>query len=94
MYDYVLQYGFDKDTEQFIQSIKNYLKENKIKDEERNWLPHITIDLIENLKKYSKQNKIKNLYLWTTPDNMVALKFYKKMGFYKMGDYRPANGTF
>ena len=25
-------------------------------------------------------NKIKNLYLWTTPDNKVALKFYEKMG--------------
>ena len=34
MYDYVLQYGFDKDTEQFIQNIQNYLKENKVKDEE------------------------------------------------------------
>lgn len=30
MYDYVLQYGFDKDTEQFIKSIQNYLKENFI----------------------------------------------------------------
>ena len=45
MYDYVLQYGFDKVTENFVKSIKNYLNENKIKDEERNWLPHITIDL-------------------------------------------------
>lgn len=45
MYDYVLQYGFDKETENFVQSIKGYLKENKIKDKERNWLPHITIDL-------------------------------------------------
>ena len=55
---------------------------------------NIATQLIENLKEYSKQNKIKNLYLWTTPDNKVALKFYEKMGFYKMGDYRPANGTF
>lgn len=55
---------------------------------------NIATELIENLKEYSKQNKIKNLYLWTTPDNKVALKFYEKMGFYKMGDYRPANGTF
>ena len=45
MYDYVLQYGFDKDTENFVQSIKNYLKQNRIKHEERHWLPHITIDL-------------------------------------------------
>ena len=55
---------------------------------------NIASELIENLKEYSKQNKIKKLYLWTTPDNKVALKFYEKMGFYKMGDYRPANGTF
>ena len=55
---------------------------------------NIASELIENLKEYSKQNKIRNLYLWTTPDNKVALKFYEKMGFYKMGDYRPANGTF
>ena len=41
MYDYVLQYGFNKVTENFVKSIKNYLNENKIKDEERNWLPHI-----------------------------------------------------
>ena len=55
---------------------------------------NIATELMEKLKEYSKQNKIKNLYLWTTPDNKVALKFYEKMGFYKMGDYRPANGTF
>lgn len=29
MYDYVLQYGFDKETEQEIQNIKHYLKDNK-----------------------------------------------------------------
>lgn len=45
MYDYVLQYGFDKNTQKTIQGIKEYLKENKIEDRERNWLPHITIDL-------------------------------------------------
>ena len=45
MYDYVLQYGFDTESKYYIQSIKDYLKNNKIIDRERNWLPHITIDL-------------------------------------------------
>lgn len=47
MYDYVLQYGFNKETEKKIQYIKDYLKDSKIKDRERNWLPHITIDLYD-----------------------------------------------
>ncbi len=45
MYDYVLQLGFDKETENYIQNIKNTLKENNIVDKEKNWRPHITIDL-------------------------------------------------
>lgn len=45
MYDYVLQYGFDKETQDYIQNIKNTLKSNNVADRERNWLPHITIDL-------------------------------------------------
>ena len=45
MYDYVLQYGFDHESKNYIQSIKDYLKNNGIIDKERNWLPHITIDL-------------------------------------------------
>ncbi len=45
MYDYVLQYGFDIKSKNYIQSIKDYLKNNGIVDRERNWLPHITIDL-------------------------------------------------
>ena len=32
MYDYVLQYGFDIESEKNIQNIKNYLKDNNIKD--------------------------------------------------------------
>ncbi len=44
-YDYVLQLGFDKQTEDFIQNIKNTLKEKNIIDKEKNWKPHITIDL-------------------------------------------------
>lgn len=47
MYDYVLQYGFDKETRDYIQSIKNTLKLNNVVDRERNWLPHITIDLYD-----------------------------------------------
>lgn len=45
MYGYVLQYGFDTESKYYIQSIKDYLKNNRIIDRERNWLPHITIDL-------------------------------------------------
>lgn len=45
MYDYVLQYGFDTESKYYIQSIKDYLKNNRIIDRKRNWLPHITIDL-------------------------------------------------
>ena len=45
MYDYVLQYGFDEKSQEYIQCIKDYLKANKIEDKERKWLPHITIDL-------------------------------------------------
>ncbi len=45
MYDYVIQLGFDKDTEAYIQNIKNTLKENHVMDKEKNWRPHITIDL-------------------------------------------------
>lgn len=47
MYDYVLQYGFDIESEKNIQNIKNYLKDNNIKDKERKWRPHITIDLYD-----------------------------------------------
>ena len=45
MYEYVLQFGFDTESKYYIQSIKDYLKNNRIIDRERNWLPHITIDL-------------------------------------------------
>ncbi len=56
MYDYVLQYGFDNNTEKYIQKIKQYIKANNIKDKERNWLPHITIDL------YNCNNKNEFIY--------------------------------
>lgn len=45
MYDYVLQLGFDRKTENYIQDIKNSLKENNVIDKEKKWRPHITIDL-------------------------------------------------
>ena len=66
MYDYVLQYGFDKDSHNKIQEIKSYLKTNGIQDRERGWLPHITIDLyncqnqdefIDNVDSIVKQVK-------------------------------------
>ena len=57
MYDYVLQFGFDIENQKYIESIKQYLKENKIKDKEKNWLPHITIDLYnsKNEKEFIKK---------------------------------------
>lgn len=55
---------------------------------------NIATKLIQNVKQYALNNKIHNLYLWTTPNNTIALKFYEKNGFYKMGDYNPPNGTF
>ncbi len=61
MYDYVLQYGFDKKTQDYIQSIKSTLKLNNVVDKERNWLPHITIDLYDCKNKdefMEKLNKI------------------------------------
>ncbi len=45
MYDYVLQYGFDEKSQEYIQDIKDFLKRNNIEDKERRWAPHITIDL-------------------------------------------------
>lgn len=61
MYDYVLQYGFDKETQDYIQSIKNTLKSNNIEDKERNWLPHITIDLYDCKNKIEFIEKLDNI---------------------------------
>lgn len=57
MYDYVLQYGFDNNTQKTIQEVKESLKKNNIEDRERNWLPHITIDLYncKNQDEFVKQ---------------------------------------
>lgn len=63
MYDYVLQYDFDKETQDYIQNIKNTLKSNNVVDRERNWLPHITFNGI-----------IK--YIWGYNQNMELLKEY------------------
>lgn len=54
MYDYVLQYSLDFKSQEYIQSIKDHLKQNGIKDRERAWLPHITIDIYNsnNEKKF------------------------------------------
>lgn len=61
MYDYVLQYGFDSDTQNYIQSIKDYLKTKNINDEERNWLPHITIDLYNCKNQQEFIDKVDNI---------------------------------
>ena len=58
MYDYVLQYGFDIESQDYIQSIKKYLKNNGIQDRERNWLPHITIDLYNCKNQHEFINKL------------------------------------
>ena len=58
MYDYVLQYGFDIESQNYIQSIKKYLKDNGIEDKERNWLPHITIDLYNCKNQHEFINKL------------------------------------
>ncbi len=61
MYDYVLQYAFDKENTEYIQSIKDYLKNNGIEDRERNWLPHITIDLYKCDDKNEFINKVDSI---------------------------------
>lgn len=61
MYDYVLQYGFDKETQDYIQNIKNTLKSNNVIDRERNWLPHITIDLYNCKNKNEFIEKLDNI---------------------------------
>lgn len=58
MYDYVLQYGFDKKLQEYIQNIKEYLKINNVEDKERNWLPHITIDLYNCKEKEEFLQKV------------------------------------
>ena len=68
------------------------IKHLVVKKEYRNL--NIATRLIQKVKQYAINNEIHNLYLWTTPNNAIALKFYQKNGFYKMGDYNPPNGTF
>lgn len=58
MYDYVLQYGFDIESQNYIQRIKDHLKNNGIQDRERNWLPHITIDIYDCRDKYEFISKL------------------------------------
>ena len=45
MYDYVIQLSINKKFQRKVNKLKNILKNNKIEDTERNWLPHITIDI-------------------------------------------------
>lgn len=51
MYDYVIQYGLNLEATQLIQEIKRELKQKRIPDKEKKWLPHITIDLYKSNNK-------------------------------------------
>ena len=85
MYDYVLQYGFDKKLQEYIQNIKEYLKINNVEDKERNWLPHITLctnnDIDENI--YNLANKkfypisVEIKYIWVYDQKMKLVKEYR-----------------
>lgn len=90
MYDYVLQYGFDMESQNYIQSIKDFLRNNGIKDRERNWLPHITIDLyncknqnefinkLDTIMKYIKEFYIEFKNLNTCNDETLYIEPYNK----------------
>ncbi len=54
----------------------------------------IATRLFQYIKEYANKNEIDYLYLWTTPENLIAINFYEKQGFYKMGDYKPTDGEF
>lgn len=82
----------DKYTEEPVLNNSLVIKHLVVKKHYRNL--KIATELIQEIKQYAIKNKINNLYLWTTPDNVVALKFYKRMGFHKMGDYLPPDGYF
>jgi len=45
MYDYVLQFGFDNESQFKVQEIRNHIRQNGFVDRQRGWLPHITIDM-------------------------------------------------
>lgn len=54
----------------------------------------IATRLMQFIKEYAYKREIHYLYLWTTPDNRIAIDFYTKQGFYPMGDYYPKDGEF
>ena len=61
MYDYVLQYGFDIESEKKVQNIKKYLKDNNINDKEREWRPHITIEIYDCTKQNEFLEKVEEI---------------------------------
>lgn len=61
MYDYVLQLGFEKETEKYVNYIKKRLKTNGILDQEKNWNPHITIDLYNCQSEQEFLTKVDNI---------------------------------
>lgn len=54
----------------------------------------IATQLLKYIKEYSSKNGIKSIYLWTTPDNTIALNLYEKHKFYKIGDFNPTEDIF
>ena len=50
METYILQFGLDRDSQNFVQNIRNEIKLAGFVDRQRGWLPHITID------KYNDSN--------------------------------------
>ena len=50
METYILQFGLDKDSQNFVQNIRNEIKLAGFVDRQRGWLSHITID------KYNDSN--------------------------------------
>ena len=44
METYILQFGLDKNSQDFIQNVRNEIRIAGFVDRQRGWLPHITID--------------------------------------------------
>lgn len=76
MYDYVLQLLYDDETTNEITELKNILVKNNIENNERPWLPHITIDLYYNV------NSVEFISIL---DNFIKIKKQFNFEFDKLG---------
>ena len=79
MYDYVLQYGFDKETQEHIQSIKNTLKSSNVED--KNEFIEKLDKIVRNINSFNIEfrnlNNFDNETLYIEPynkDNLMNLK--------------------